>query len=43
MSAVDENASFQMETDAYEFALAGTLNQSGRPVAFFQERSLNLN
>ena len=35
MSAVDENAPFEVETDASEFALAGTLNQNGRPVAFF--------
>ena len=35
MSAVDENPPFEVETDASEFALAGTLNQNGRPVAFF--------
>ena len=33
--AIDEEAPFQVETDASEFALAGTLNQNGRPVAFF--------
>ena len=32
---IDEEALFQVETDASEFALAGTLNQNGRPVAFF--------
>ena len=43
MSAVDENAPFEVKTDAFEFALAGTLNQNGRPVAFFREHSLKLN
>ena len=38
--AIDEEAPFQVETDASEFALAGTLNQNGRPVAFFS-RTLN--
>ncbi|XP_047527311.1 uncharacterized protein LOC125064368 [Vanessa atalanta] len=32
---VDENATFMVETDASEFAIASTLSQNGRPVAFF--------
>jgi transposase InsO family protein len=35
VAAVEENAPFQLETDASHSALAATLNQSGRPVAFF--------
>ena len=33
--AIDENASFTVESDASHSAIAATLNQSGRPVAFF--------
>ena len=35
MHAVDESIPFQVESDASDFALAATLNQVGRPVAFF--------
>jgi len=35
MHAVDESIPFQVESDASDFALAATLNQAGRPVAFF--------
>lgn len=37
---VDENVPFVVETDASNHAIAATLNQSGRPVAFFS-RTLN--
>ena len=40
VQAVDETRPFQVETDASEFALSATLNQNGRPVAFFS-RNLN--
>ena len=33
--AIDEAEAFQIETDSSEFALAATLSQNGRPVAFF--------
>ena len=33
--ARDEHVPFEVESDASEFAIATTLNQNGRPVAFF--------
>ncbi|XP_059819975.1 uncharacterized protein LOC132391153 [Hypanus sabinus] len=35
MHAVDETIPFQVESDTSDFTLAATLNQEGRPVAFF--------
>ncbi|XP_046855910.1 uncharacterized protein LOC124449011 [Xenia sp. Carnegie-2017] len=40
VGSIDESYPFQIETDASEFALSATLNQQGRPVAFFS-RALN--
>ena len=40
LMAIDENKSFVVETDASQEALSATLNQEGKPVAFFA-RSLN--
>ena len=34
LAAIDESAPFVVETDASDFAIAGSLNQNGRPVAF---------
>lgn len=38
--AIDESIPFVVETDASDSAIAGSLNQGGRPVAFFS-RTLN--
>ena len=35
VTAIDENLPFEVETNALEVALALTLNQDGRQVAFF--------
>ena len=35
VTAIDEEIPFQVETDASEIALAATLTQNGKPVAFF--------
>ena len=39
LGVIDENAPFVLETDASNVAVSATLNQNGRPVAFYS-RSL---
>ena len=40
VSTIDETLPFEVETDTSDFAIAATLNQAGRLVAFFS-RSLS--
>ena len=42
LKPIDPNGEFVLETDASDFCIAATLNQQGRPVAFFS-RTLNPN
>ena len=42
LQSIDLNEQFVVETDASDFCIAATLNQKGRPVAFFS-RTLNQN
>lgn len=42
LQSIDLNETFVVETDASDFCIAATLNQKGRPVAFFS-RTLNSN
>ena len=40
MCTIDEHVPFEVETDASEFVIAVSLNQNGRPVAFFSSTLL---
>ena len=40
LMSIDEDQSFVVETDASNVAISATLNQNGKPVAFFS-RTLN--
>ena len=37
VTAIDETIPFEVETDASKVTLAATLNQNGKPVAFFSQ------
>ena len=39
MQPIDENIPFVVDTDASDFAISATLNQDGRPVAFYSASS----
>ena len=41
MGTIDESVPFEVETDASEVALAATVNQNGKPVAFFSRSLLS--
>lgn len=41
LMAIDDNETFTVETDASDFAIAATLTQKGRPVAFFSRTLSN--
>ena len=40
LASIDEEERFQLETDASDVAISATLNQRGRPVAFFSRTLL---
>ena len=43
LGCIDEREPFTVECDASDFAIAATLNQNGRPVAFMSRTCLKLN